>query len=1541
MCALTEEIRGRHEIPPTGELERYVTATTGFLDAIEDAFYVCDSTGELRRWNERLCEWTGYDDAELGSMTLQECMGESNVRDVDRALQDVIETGTARWKAVLETATGTKHTVEFTATLCDEVVDERRIVGTGRLIAGPQDSDKQPTEATREQTAEEMPVEQTDEQYRRRLYDVTSDPSLDADEKIDRLLELGCERLGMKNGLLAEVGADAEHYEVVRATDSWLLEQGMEITLEESYLRRVIGTDAIVTSFDGDENDLIGSPSGADWSAGCYVGSNIAVQNELNGILCFFDDASRSEPFTRAERAFVDLICRWITHMLERRTRERELRAANERLEAVIEASPAALVAIDFDGTVELWNAAAERIFGYDEAEVLGEPIPTVPEELGAEYEQLREQIARGEPVRRKETKRLRDDGTLIDVTLSAAPVRDSDGTIVGIMGAFEDITDRKTAQRALRERESELKRYKQFTDSVLDAIDDIFYVLDSSGNFKRWNESLAEVTGYGDEEIAERNGITFFHEPDQQHVAKRITESFENGHGRLEAPLQTKDGESIPFEFVASTVEDPDGNTVLAGIGRDISERLENEQALRERERELATLMENVPGIVYRCRNEPDWPFEFVSEGCRELTGYDPAALVEGKLNWAEDVIVGDNEELWETVQAALGDNEPFNVTYQIETESGERRWFWEQGRGVFDDGELEALEGVILDVTERKQKELELDRTRNLLEQAQRLADLGAWEIDVDEQPPDVWWNAEIGQILCRPPDTEYTLEDVLEFYHEDDRPAIRRAIDRAVEDGESFDLEVRLFTDDGERRWVRALGEPVTENGTVGTIRGSIQDITERKERERELERTKQLLEHAQKMASVGGYQIEVADGSPAVFTATEDAHRLLGIADSKSLEFDEVLEYVHPADEDRFVDAIEGAIETADSFDVEVRARTRHDEWVWSRATGEVMTDGGTVVSIEGAVQDVDDQKRHRLALESLHDATRGLLGTDSDHEIAELVVDTATEVLDLSGVAIYTLDTEEGTLNRIVTTDAFTELVGGEDPVAVGSSDSIVWNAFASGSTQLANGELEDPRFEGETAGLAVPIGDHGVLVAARQGSAVTGSTRQLVETLVATTAAAFDRLESEAALRERETELADQNEQLKRQVQINEIIRSIDRSLVRTGTREAIETAVCDRLVEVDWIDFAWIGEPNASQTALDPRTWSGTSPEYLDRIPLDDPTMDGDPAWAAVQTGEPRVVETVLEGIQTEGWRKQALVHGYQSIVSVPLAYEEYTYGVLTVYASEAGAFDDLERSVFAELGANIASSINAVETRRALHTDASLEVTLGFEQPEALLARLARQAECTVCYESLVADEGEQSRLFVTVEQASMDAVRAVLEELHAVQEWSVVSERDGDDEDGDGDGEPDGETLVALTVSCPTLAEKLVRHGGRPRSITATPAGLEVVVDLPMEADVREHVEMLTDQFGPAKLQSRRTVERELRTRRGHVASLLESLTDRQLEVLRTAYFGGFFEWPRESTGEEVAELLDVSQPTVNRHLRLGQRALLAQLFGHDRD
>jgi len=129
---------------------------------------------------------------------------------------------------------------------------------------------------------------------------------------------------------------------------------------------------------------------------------------------------------------------------------------------------------------------------------------------------------------------------------------------------------------------------------------------------------------------------------------------------------------------------------------------------------------------------------------------------------------------------------------------------------------------------------------------------------------------------------------------------------------------------------------------------------------------------------------------------------------------------------------------------------------------------------------------------------------------------------------------------------------------------------------------------------------------------------------------------------------------------------------------------------------------------------------------------------------------------------------------------------------------------------------------------------------------------------------------------------------------------------------------------------------LPARLVRHGASPRSLSATAGGMEAVVDVPTATDVREFVEMLREAYPEVELTARRSVERATHSRQELVSSLFDGLTDRQLEVLRTAYFAGFFEWPRTSTGEDVAEMLDVTQPTVNRHLRLGQQCLLEQLF-----
>ncbi len=150
---------------------------------------------------------------------------------------------------------------------------------------------------------------------------------------------------------------------------------------------------------------------------------------------------------------------------------------------------------------------------------------------------------------------------------------------------------------------------------------------------------------------------------------------------------------------------------------------------ALRESRRMLSTLMSNLPGMAYRCKNDQDWTMEFVSEGCFDLTGYNQADLVgNAKISYAKLIHPDDRQLVWDAIQVALQAQKSFTLTYRIISAGGVSRWVWEQGRGVFSQtGELVAIEGFILDVTDRKHSEEQLEvLTRDLIQTNKRLKQL-----------------------------------------------------------------------------------------------------------------------------------------------------------------------------------------------------------------------------------------------------------------------------------------------------------------------------------------------------------------------------------------------------------------------------------------------------------------------------------------------------------------------------------------------------------------------------------------------------------------------------------------------------------------------------------------------------------------------------------------------------------------------------------------------------------------------------------------------
>ena len=133
-------------------------------------------------------------------------------------------------------------------------------------------------------------------------------------------------------------------------------------------------------------------------------------------------------------------------------TLEAKVRERTETLQALVQASPLAIWALDAKGNVKMWNAAAERIFGWSEAEVLGRPLPAVPEGRQEEFERLYARLAEGEAFSEVESRRKRKDGSVLDVAISAAPLRDSGRQVTGFMAVVSDVSERKALEEQLRQ---------------------------------------------------------------------------------------------------------------------------------------------------------------------------------------------------------------------------------------------------------------------------------------------------------------------------------------------------------------------------------------------------------------------------------------------------------------------------------------------------------------------------------------------------------------------------------------------------------------------------------------------------------------------------------------------------------------------------------------------------------------------------------------------------------------------------------------------------------------------------------------------------------------------------------------------------------------------------------------------------------------------------------------------------------------------------------------------------------------------------------
>jgi PAS domain S-box-containing protein len=572
-----------------------------------------------------------------------------------------------------------------------------------------------------------------------------------------------------------------------------------------------------------------------------------------------------------------------------------------------------------------------------------------------------------------------------------------------------------------------------------------------------------------------------------------------------------------------------------------------------------------------------------------------------------------------------------------------------------------------------------------------------------------------------------------------------------------------------------------------------------------------------------------------------------------------------------------------------------------------------------------VRDVDDRKGLEDNIESLGAATDHLVRADSKREACERAVEAAESSLSFPFVGVHLFRESDGVLEPVAYTDDAEELLGGAPP-AIDSGPT--WAAFAAGEPVHYEDVVEavdgDPQSPVRTQ-LVLPLGSHGAMVVADPDpGGFDEEGIELAEILAANAEAALNRAEGRRRLREREEELQRETRRADRLERLNRIVRDVEAAVAEASARSGIEREVCERFVGSKPCLQAWIGGVERGTDSPVPRVGADAEDRALVADGVEE-LPERHPAGVVARSDEPSAIQDVAADAPAGEWRRRAIDYGVGSACAVPLAHGEVDHGVLCVHAAPPDSFDDAVRETLAELGRSIGYALTAVERRRALESDTTTELEFRIADRSLAPVALATATDHGVTLErSVRRSDGSVATYYTVRSDAPIDgeSVLSAARSIPGVESVRTVNN--------------DGDTCLLETTARDWFGSLFADQGGVVQSANVEDGTGTLVVETPTTADVRGLVETFREHYPETTLVARRDGRATGQTSLELQAKLESELTERQREVIETAYSAGYFEWPRGSSGEEIAELLGITQPTLNKHLRLAEHTAMSLLL-----
>ena len=520
---------------------------------------------------------------------------------------------------------------------------------------------------------------------------------------------------------------------------------------------------------------------------------------------------------------------------LEEQVKEQtaELRESEEKFRTLYDDNPFMYFTINTDFTVQSVNQFGAELLGYTVSELIGQPLSKIFYEKDIEFAErnLRNAIKNYGQVFHWELRKVRKDGSILWVKETTRATKRSDGKIL-VFTACGDITDRKRAEKALKESE---KKFRELFNKALDAIllsevrEDMM-----PGQFIEVNKAATKTLGYSKEEFSSMTHLDLFAPDSKDQIPKISAELKKRGSTLFEAKSVTKSRREIPVE-VNVHIFKLRGIYVGLSMARNISDRKRAEEALKESEKKFRELFNQATDMI-------------------TLSELNDAGTIKGfiEVNEAASKRLGYIKDEFFDMTALDIYLDPSSILKMI-SEMFEKGYSTAENVQIAKDGRkipvelnthLFNLEGKNLvlsisrDITERKKAEEELKRSETILEEASHISKIGAYEWNIKR---DEFILSGEGQRIYGVKESKLPFEEIMKVVYPADLVSVRRALNESLKTFKPYDLEHRINRPDGEIRYIHTRSSVLLDDeGKPDKMYGVTEDITERKHAEEQIKR-----------------------------------------------------------------------------------------------------------------------------------------------------------------------------------------------------------------------------------------------------------------------------------------------------------------------------------------------------------------------------------------------------------------------------------------------------------------------------------------------------------------------------------------------------------------------------------------------------------------------------------------------------------------------------------------------------------------------------